>query len=56
VETVFTVENKERLRGKKVMLVDDVITTGATLESCASHLLKAEAASVAIICIAASLR
>src|SRR5690606_4907398 len=33
-EEVFVCQNRERLRGKHLLLVDDLITTGATLEAC----------------------
>lgn len=39
VETVFGVKNPEKWRGKHVCLVDDVITTGSTLEACIRVLL-----------------
>ncbi len=32
---IFSVENPETIRGKHILIVDDVITTGATLLSCA---------------------
>lgn len=38
VEGVFQVNDPEAFRGKNIMLVDDVITTGSTLEACASKL------------------
>ncbi len=42
VEGAFVLlqEFKETIKGKKVLLVDDVITTGATLDACSEVLLK----------------
>jgi ComF family protein len=34
VENIFSVEDKKRLEGLHVMVIDDVITTGATMEAC----------------------
>ena len=41
VETIFEVRRAERLRGKHILLVDDVLTTGATIGSCATTIIKA---------------
>lgn len=40
------------LKGKHVLLVDDVITTGATLESCGQTILSGGAAKISIACLA----
>ena len=52
VMSVFSVENSELIRGKNVMLVDDVLTTGATLESCARELLKSDCKSISVLTLA----
>jgi ComF family protein len=39
VKDIFEVRHPERLESKYVLLVDDVLTTGATLEACAMKLL-----------------
>lgn len=54
VSEVFEVQQEEELKGKRVLLVDDVVTTGATLEACGQKLLKAGCGDVSIACIAAT--
>ncbi|MEX0996368.1 MAG: phosphoribosyltransferase family protein [Flavobacteriaceae bacterium] len=41
-EEVFTLQNAHKIKGKHLLVVDDIITSGATLESCSAKLLKAE--------------
>ena len=56
VKTVFDVPDHREVAGKKVIIVDDVLTTGATVEACAVELLKAGCRSVGVLTIAATHR
>jgi ComF family protein len=52
MQDVFVIKNPERLAGKHVLLVDDIITTGSTLEACGAQLLKVEGLKLSIATIA----
>jgi ComF family protein len=52
VEGIFTVTAEEDVKGKHLLLVDDVITTGSTIESCANELLKIENVKVSVAALA----
>ena len=52
VGNIFAVKNEEKLRGAHILLVDDVVTTGSTLEACAQTLLKVEGVRVSVVSMA----
>ena len=48
----FGVKNKKLIKGKRILIIDDVYTTGSTLKECAKVLLKSGAKSVDTLTVA----
>ena len=56
IRGAFRVRKPDLVRGRNILLVDDVFTTGATVSECARVLLRAGAQSVQVATVARALK
>ncbi|MFY9243003.1 MAG: ComF family protein [Polaribacter sp.] len=52
VDTKFLLKNPEKFKNKNILLIDDIITSGATLEACAKEFLKSSNCTISILTMA----
>lgn len=52
VKDVFWIKHPEKVIDKRILLIDDVITTGATLEACGHLILNSGCSELSIACLA----
>ena len=52
VDNIFSVQDRGAIKGKRVLLVDDILTTGATLQACVRPILDSGAKEVSVAAIA----
>lgn len=55
IKGAFIVEDRQKISGQSIILIDDVYTTGGTINECAKVLLKAGAEKVAALTLARAL-
>jgi ComF family protein len=54
VEGLFTVRKPSVITGKHILVADDVITTGSTMEACVNALLEAGGGRISVVALAAA--
>ncbi|NOR27469.1 MAG: ComF family protein [Lutibacter sp.] len=52
VQELFIVQNKSALENKHILIIDDIITTGATLEACCNAFSNIKGLKISIACMA----
>ncbi|MCU4165325.1 ComF family protein [Carboxylicivirga caseinilyticus] len=52
VESIFNMNKAEELRNKHILVIDDVITTGSTMEACINTLSKIDGVKISLATIA----
>ncbi len=55
VKNVYKLQKQQKIEGKRIILLDDIYTTGSTAKECAKMLKQSESKSVAILTIAKDL-
>jgi len=55
VKDSFEIADAQAIKGQRILLVDDVITTGATAEACGQALIHAGCEELSLACIAAAI-
>lgn len=53
-KNVFSIENQHNIEDKHILIIDDVFTTGATIEACAREILKIKNTKISILTMAYS--
>ena len=52
IKNVYKVINKEKIKNKKILILDDIFTTGSTVNECSRILKEAGAKEIGILTIA----
>ncbi|MBQ9357374.1 MAG: ComF family protein [Prevotella sp.] len=51
VENAFSLTKADKISGRHILLIDDIVTTGSTITACAKELAKASVASISLLTV-----